>query len=96
MKFKVGDRVAIYEPFQRRIGWITGSCIDGNVWIGNEPHEMSYQIHSKQCRRLIKKKRREIWVVNTTLYFINNPKYDIYDRKPEGLNATKFIEAKHE
>ena len=59
MKFKACDRVAVYSGAGRWEGEITG-IHDGllRVLIGGS--EAFW--HPKQCRRLIKKKRREVWV----------------------------------
>ncbi|HMX99892.1 MAG TPA: hypothetical protein PK473_03180 [Nitrosomonas sp.] len=63
MKFKVGDRVATYSHEGRLIGKIAV------VWDGESMLDISfafrngtYRFHYNQCRRLIKKKYREIWV----------------------------------
>jgi hypothetical protein len=62
---KVGDRVAAYAGHDRRVGKIAYIHKDG--WLSFEnPYEepmVAFAMYSpKQCRRLIKKERKRIWV----------------------------------
>lgn len=58
-KFKVGDRVAVYTGQSRGIGTIKCSS-DELVVVRFWQTEGTY--HKKQCRKLVKKKRREFWM----------------------------------
>lgn len=62
-EFKVGDRVAVYSSKKRFKGTVTSDVItsagliqikfdDGYLW----------DFFPQQCRRLIKKQRRRVWV----------------------------------
>lgn len=60
MKFKVGDRVRVYQCEVKDTGTISDISEDGLIKVVSK--EVTYIVHYKQCRRLIKKKRREIWI----------------------------------
>lgn len=63
MKFKVGDRVAVYGP-ERDVGTI--SEVNGRGFVRMDPDDNNFDtnwFHPKQCRRLVKKERRRVWVV---------------------------------
>lgn len=55
MKFKVGDRVAVYYTYNRHIGNIS-DVSDSTVRISG------FWYHEKQCRRLVKKQKEYIYV----------------------------------
>lgn len=67
-ELKVGDRVAVYglihdgelKPL-RKTGIIENIREDGLLSV-HSPHEVPFLIHSKQCRHLVKKHRREWWI----------------------------------
>lgn len=97
MKFKVGERVAVYESHLRRTGTVeenpnTGPAWSGTVWInfgsGHKEHA-----HHKQCRLLKKKERRRIWILAA-----NSPanmcpgQIQVYDCP--GCDRVEFIEVK--
>lgn len=56
--FKAGDRVAVYAGPMRIIGAIALIEPDGHIIL--DKYENVW--HPKQCRRLIKKQRREVWI----------------------------------
>lgn len=73
-KFKVGDRVAAYmsdfedsgEPY-RMVGTVTSINDKGILTVEAEPDEVTqsfgftdWQVHPKQCRKLVKPKRRSL------------------------------------
>lgn len=65
-EFKVGDRVRVYgaryngtvEPFVATIEHIYQN---GSIKVSSD-NIMYCEIHPKQCRHLVKKERRRIWV----------------------------------
>lgn len=57
--FKIGDRVAVYENIERRVSVIESVGANGIIRLVGS----SIRFHPKQCRRLIPKKRREIWII---------------------------------
>lgn len=63
-KLKVGDRVAVYDNAVRMVGEITFiRSEDGRVAIDqNFGTGVCRMYHQKQCRRLVKKPRREFWL----------------------------------
>jgi len=69
-KFSVGDRVAVYDNGMRYTGTITK--IEGRmVNVKCVFLDAELLVLHKQCRRLIKKKREEIWIYPD--YLINYP-----------------------
>jgi hypothetical protein len=62
-EFKVGDRVVCYNCTLRRKGNIID--IDTRYTPNTlviQTDDDTISMHPKQCRRLVKKKRREVWV----------------------------------
>lgn len=70
MKFKVGDRVAVYYPRCpiRNHAEITEVYPDGSLLVKYD-YDLTYRFaaHPKQCRRLVKKERRKIWIAQSEL-----------------------------
>lgn len=69
-KFKVGDRVAVYDNGHRQVGVVgqigdtTGSKnirVDAVKSQLHSPWKFSW-FHPKQCRRLIKRERRRVFI----------------------------------
>lgn len=61
MKFWVRDKVAVYMGIDRFVGHVVRVQERIlHVQPVDRPHEV--QVAPQQCRRLIKKKRREVWV----------------------------------
>lgn len=60
MKFKIGDRVAVYEADGRRSGYINKIYDTGNLEVITVDFAGAY--HPKQCRLLKKKERRRVWI----------------------------------
>lgn len=58
-KLKVGDRVAYYDSGFRDTGTI-GACEPATSRVRIDPS--GGWVHPKQCRRLIRKERRHVWV----------------------------------
>jgi hypothetical protein len=70
-EFKVGDRVAAYtgktnypDAIRRAVGEIAQIAANGAILLKHDT--LDYWYSPKQCRRLIKRERRRVWV---------NPKY---------------------
>lgn len=65
MKFKAGDQVVVYgrewgakmQGFKAKVESINE---DGMLFVNTK--DTAYYVHPKQCRRLVKKPRRRIWV----------------------------------
>lgn len=63
MQFKVGDRVAVYNSENRYTGTVTkisSEFFTDCIFVAREKSEYVY--HKKQCRKLVKKERRRVWV----------------------------------
>lgn len=61
-KFKVGDRVAVYSLRDPAKGSVLSINDLGHLIVLIDGYEGTNTFHPKQCRRLVKKKRREFWV----------------------------------
>lgn len=106
-EFKVGDKVAAYwddgddtSPSIRTAGNIIS--IDGcrlKIKVIHDGANDAYFVpggiatfHIKQCRKLIKKKRREIWVYWPSIE--TGSLTQMFTKEPVGLDGyTRFIEA---
>lgn len=78
-KFKVGDRVAVYGNIRNSSGYyvrgayasvhaITAADEIEIIPDDNSYPERRFTVHPKQCRRLVKKERRRVWVSLGSLY----------------------------
>lgn len=98
MKFKVGDRVAVYNWKGRQTGKICVVEATGEEFcIGldklHEGHD-SIQAHPKQCRRLVKKERRRVWVDFDQLIRLHcGVCFAAYD-KNQANTLVEFVEVK--
>ena len=89
MKFKVGDRVAVYNIGNSRFcGTITHIDADHALRVDNVYYS------PKQCRRLILKKRREIWVYGPELSLSSLERATWFRKCPDENNWIRFVEAK--
>lgn len=61
MKFKVGDRIVFYWS-ERLIGVVKNVDDKGILTVQYSGSPCFYHVHPKQCRKLVKKKRREFWI----------------------------------
>lgn len=59
-KFKVGDRVAVYHRANREVGTVKDILNTGTLTVLID--DKWFYRHEKQCRKLVKKKRREFWL----------------------------------
>lgn len=106
-KFKVGDMVACYtDPSARNA--LTQYRNRGEV-IATHDHDIitvringsNYLFHEKQCRRLVKKKRREFFAnldVNDNILTVWKTEYDAmsFDEGITAIKGIRFIEAKEQ
>lgn len=58
---KVGERVRVYGVYGPHIGVIERIAMDSLIVV-RSMEDLAIVVHSKQCRKLVKKKRIEIWV----------------------------------
>lgn len=97
---KSGDRVAVYGASGRytaRIVCLTG---DGFVNLIDMPRqERGRLVHLKQCRRLVKRKRREIWVPAAAVSVLDSGGHVMGitltpgDNFSNGRQGVRFVEA---
>lgn len=74
-QFKVGDRVAVYAEGRRWIAHVADvldeqrakdhGCEPGSLKVEVPVKLWVRWVHPKQCRRLVKKQRRSVWVMET-------------------------------
>jgi len=62
-KFKVGDRVVFYESGYRLSGQVTRIDPLNKALQVATPSNSRYHLHEKQCRKLVKKERKEFFVI---------------------------------
>lgn len=88
--FKIGDRVAVYQSFFGRSERNIGLVIDTGNQAIKVQHDsgLMWILHPKQCRRLVKKERRRIWVLREPGFALG----DIRDYEVGGY--TEFVEVK--
>lgn len=95
MKFKVGDRVAAYVSGRRYAGEIVQTIpkLLVHVFKVHENYNPLH-LHPKQCRKLVKKARRRIWI--NKVEFPLSPVYDgihLSRTKPDDFNQwVEFVE----
>lgn len=93
-KLKVGDRVALYCGGRVVTNITAVFSSDGTV---RTDHSGASVVHPKQCRRLVKKPRRRVWVsvksapgIWPEVIFEDPTKSDHYD----AIEWTEFAEVK--
>lgn len=65
-KFKVGDRVVVYDNGTRRKGSIVDTLKDTDLlWVQYDDESVPYGMYSKQCRKLKSKSKKEYWLVQS-------------------------------
>lgn len=104
-KFKIDDRVARYSE-ERTTGRIIEVCEDSVlVALDKKYQDATSQwtewVHHKQCRRLVKKERRRIWVKkepikNEILIVLQNPPTGGLNGEFSPDKWIEFIEVKKE
>lgn len=90
MTFKVGDRVKAYG-YVGEMGAFTltstrlanaASVVDiqvsGNLVLQVGDSQRKYVAHPKQCRRLVKRERRRVWIKSSAVNHALDPKTTVY------------------
>lgn len=68
MRFKIGDRVVGYKhPDTPTVGHVESVWNDDVIAITPDRNLSLRNFHFKQCRRLVKKNRRRIWMSESSL-----------------------------
>lgn len=99
-KFKVGQRVAAYINGQRDCGMLEKQNANGTFEFMADKYSSRRTVHPKQCRRLVPKKRREIWIAylhngtacGSKIYFSKEECEAEYSRNFNFNRAVKFRE----
>lgn len=94
--FKAGEEIVCYNNGSRFTASVIGTHhSEGGIYVRNGNLDML--VHPKQCHRLVKKKRREIWICERHLsdLFINGSsnKFSVAAEK-QTSDDIRFIEAK--
>jgi hypothetical protein len=90
---RIGERVRAYTGFSSVVGQII--CVEGNiVKIGKTGDFDCYD--RRQCVRLVKKKRREYWIVAPVdkAWTVYGSRYDADECTGEGVNIIHVREVK--
>lgn len=83
MTFKVGDRVRVYD-------WRNGTSVGavdhitrhGELCVSFSDQDIKIFAYPKQCRRLVKKKRREYWIDIRQTENGVEPNYVLWEAEP--------------
>lgn len=62
MKFEIGQRVAVYFWDRRCTGEVISVLPNGSLEVKLDSYSSGTSVHPKQCRRLVKKPRRRVWI----------------------------------
>jgi len=95
--FEVGDRVRVYRNYPNiDTGEIIHFYDDGAISYRHEIDLKEYIAYPKQCRRLIPKKRRSVWVFHRCLELKGEQCECIHvNHNPRATeNWTEFVERK--
>lgn len=106
--FEVGDRVAVYTADGRFTGDIIGVFGVHCIRVDYHPGQINAstggvvgwaQVNPKQCRRLIKRERRRIWISETALALLKKDDPAIQDNNWVSLERVldddvEFVEAR--
>lgn len=95
-KFKVGDRVVVYSGMVVQRG-IVGSLLSyTGVVVKLDDGEGTLCVSSKQCRRLVKKSNRRVWIDYKAAQ--NGLAQDVFLTEPvnpyDRADYTEFVEVK--
>lgn len=90
-EFKVGDRVRGYNyPSGDVIGTIEVVHENGALTVCPDKGSSRREFHRKQCRRLVRKKRREVWIHEGDIAKFNSPVRKDFAH----CDFKRFVEAK--
>lgn len=92
--FQVGERIRIYYDYSKQCtGEILNIWADGCLCIRDDIGHVERMAHPKQCRRLVKKKRRSLWVATGNLIRPGNQVFLAYSEKAkDNIEYTEFRE----
>ena len=109
MKFKVGDRVAVYgyvsrygRSYRGARGEVVGFDTNNFLLVTFDQDSIeksSYSAHPKQCRRLVKKKpRRRVWLGPATVAELDRDTVSsqnrVYSERPPYEGWVEFVEVR--
>lgn len=91
VNMKVGDKIVIYNNGERFTALVAALPLGENQNIvvdnGRSP---AFYVHPKQCRRLVKKERRRVWIHPSCIGKVGG----IYD-SPPSYDCLEFVEVKN-
>lgn len=102
LKYKEGDRVKVYATLNGSVAETKGTFTrfrpDGMMYVNLDGRRGEIVAHPKQCRRLVKKQRRRVWIRESVLneYFQGGDKWSDVAISGERLEEddVEFIEAR--
>ncbi len=65
--FKVGEMVSVYIGRDRRLGEVESIVDDHEIIVRFSGDGYAVSVSPKQCRRLVKKPRRRVWITKSQL-----------------------------
>lgn len=88
-KFKVGEKVVVYDFSGRFTGTLTeGPNENGSFFVSS--HERGPRwVHEKQCRKLVKKERRRVFLTETQARY-----YSVRASAEQTPNTIEFVEVR--
>lgn len=102
---QVGDRVAVYgaifstkkkEYFGSAVDWrkgeVVGTVQAGDMIVFKDEWGEDFTAHPKQCRRLVKKERRRVWVYQDRLGSITEQPTAYYRDQPPDDSPGHWVE----
>lgn len=104
-KFKVGEKVAVYTGTEsperlkiaiRSVGRVVGDWNDELIRVEISNGGPTFGFHPKQCRRLVKKPRRRVWIdkgfLDGKLSKFTEADGTVLSREPEPNYLYQFVE----
>jgi hypothetical protein len=86
-----GDRVAVYSGLSRCIG-IVESTTEGLALVRVGLNVRTY--HVKQCRRLVRRERRRVWIDEPGLRKLETGQDEVWASTTAMPRAVEFVEAR--
>lgn len=93
MSFKVNERVVVYHGGDRNIGEICQIYDQGTILV-DTAEAGRIVAHPKQCRRLVKKIRRKLWIAKSDFRISRGTITPLYEEPMLKKLWIEFVECK--
>ena len=94
MRFKVGDRVRVYGLYCEVINGTVESLGNPQIFVRADSDGKIYSPYPQQCRRLVKKERRRVWVVSWAFKNLAGAEEFVRTENPHDKDFKEFVEVK--